>query len=156
LTFGSIKKDRIFINILTDNNYLKGTISSVNGYIIKWVCNKKLSQFEYIKTNLKRKNEDHKNKVTKCNKNQSKGENKAPKIINTGKYTTSQLVYITYQQTPQRVTIGIYTINKPVIIINQEDPQRIISNKGNSLTIMIIKSINITYLFFKPINQDES
>jgi hypothetical protein len=28
-----------------------------------------------------------KNKVTKCNKNQSKGENKAPKIINTGKYT---------------------------------------------------------------------
>jgi hypothetical protein len=29
LTFGSIKKDRIFINILTVNNYLKGTILSV-------------------------------------------------------------------------------------------------------------------------------
>jgi hypothetical protein len=63
----------------------------------------------------------------------SKGENKAPKIINTGKYTINQLVYITYQ----------------------EDPQRIISNKENNLTIMIIKSINITYLFFKAINQDE-
>ena len=33
--------------------------------------------------------EGHKNKVTKSNKNQSKGENKAPKIINTGKYTIS-------------------------------------------------------------------
>ena len=35
--------------------------------------------------------------MIKCNKNQSKGENKAPKIINTGKYTINQLVYITYQ-----------------------------------------------------------
>jgi hypothetical protein len=34
-------------------------------------------------SHLIRKNEGHKNKVTKCNKNQSKGENKAPKIINT-------------------------------------------------------------------------
>jgi hypothetical protein len=32
---------------------------------------------------LIRKIEGHKNKVTKCNKNQSKGESKAPKIINT-------------------------------------------------------------------------
>ena len=72
--------------------------------------------------------------MTKSNKNQSKGEHKAPTIINTGKYT----------------------INKPVSIIYQEDPQRIISNKENSLTIMIFKSINITYLFFKPKNQDES
>jgi hypothetical protein len=78
--------------------------------------------------------EGHTNKVTKCNNNQSKGENKAPKIINTGKYT----------------------INKHVSILYQEDPQRIISNKENSLTIMIIKSINTTFLFFKPINQDES
>jgi hypothetical protein len=94
--------------------------------------------------------------VTKCNKNQSKGENKAPKIINTGKYTIGQLVYITYQEAPQRITIGKYTIDKPVSIIYKEDPQRIISHKENSLTIMIIKSINITYLFFKPINRDES
>jgi hypothetical protein len=116
--------------------------------------------------------------VTKCNKNQSKGENKAPKIINTGKYTLGQLVYITYQEAPQMVTIGKYTINqfvciayqeapqretmgkykinKHVSIIYQEDPQRIISNKENSLTIIIIKSINITYLFFKPINQYDS
>jgi protein tyrosine/serine phosphatase len=35
--------------------------------------------------------------VTKCNKNQSKGENKAPTIINTGKYTKNQFVSITYQ-----------------------------------------------------------
>jgi hypothetical protein len=34
-------------------------------------------------SHLIRKLEGHKNKVTKCNKNQSKGENKAPKIINT-------------------------------------------------------------------------
>ena len=72
--------------------------------------------------------------MTKWNKNQSKGENKVPKIINTGEYTINQLIYITYQ----------------------EDPQRIISKKENSLTIMIIKSINLTYLFFKPIHQDES
>ena len=94
--------------------------------------------------------------MTKCNKNQSKGENKAPKIINTGKYTIGQLVYITYQEAPQRIIIGKYTIDKPVSIIYKEDSQRIISHKVNSLTIMIIKSINITYLFFKPINQDES
>jgi hypothetical protein len=81
--------------------------------------------------------------VTKCNKNQSKGENKAPKIINTGKYTISQFVYITYQEAPQKVTISKYTIDKPVSIIYQEDSQRIISNKENGLTIMIIKSINI-------------
>ena len=52
--------------------------------------------------------------------------------------------------------MGKYTINKHVSIIYHEDPQRIISNTENSLTIMIIKGINITYLFFKPINQDES
>jgi hypothetical protein len=86
--------------------------------------------------------------VTKCNNNQSKGENKAPKIINTGKYTINQLVYITYQEAPQRVTVGKYTINKHVSIIYQEDPQMIISNTENTLTIMIIKGINITYLFF--------
>jgi hypothetical protein len=107
-------------------------------------------------SHLKGKIEGHKNKVTKCNNNQSKGENKAPKIINTGKYTINQLVYITYQEAPQRVTIGKYTINKHVSILYQEDPQRIISNKENSLTIMINKSINITYLFVQPINQDES
>jgi hypothetical protein len=94
--------------------------------------------------------------VTKCNKNQSKVENKAPKIINTVKYTISHFVYITYQEAPQRVTIGKYMIGKAVSIIYQEDPQRIISKKENSLTIMTIKSINITYLFLKPINQDES
>ena len=94
--------------------------------------------------------------MTKCNKNQSKGENKAPKIINTGKYTIGQLVYITYQEAPQRITIGKYTIDKPVSIIYKEDPQRIISHKENSLTIMIIKSINITYLFLNSINQVES
>ena len=77
-------------------------------------------------SHLIRKIEGFTNKVTKCNKNQSNGENKAPKIINTGKYT----------------------IDKPVSIIYQEDPQRIISNKENSFTIIIIKSINITYLFF--------
>ena len=51
-----------------------------------------------------------------------------------------------------------------VVAIYQEDSQRIIikcviilnSNKENSLTTMIIKSINITYLFFKPIIQNES
>ena len=55
-------------------------------------------------------------------------------------------------------------INKPVNIIYQEDQQRIIikyliifnSNKENSLNKMIIISINITYVFFKPINKDES
>jgi hypothetical protein len=40
--------------------------------------------------------------------------------------------------------VCLNTINKLVSIIYQEDPQRIISNKENSLTIMIIKSINIT------------
>jgi hypothetical protein len=75
------QKYRIFINILTVNICLKGTILSVNEYFIKWVCNKKLNT----------------NKVTKCNKNQIKGENKAPNIINTGKYTINQLVCITYQ-----------------------------------------------------------
>ena len=76
----------------------------------------------------------------------------------------NQPVYITYQEAQRRVIIGKYTKNKPVNIIYQEDPQRIIikcviilnSNKENSLTTMIIKSINITYLFFKPIIQDES
>jgi hypothetical protein len=67
-------------------------------------------------SHLIRKIEGHKNKVTKCNKNQSKGENKAPKIINTGKYTINQLVYITYQEAPQRVTIGKYTIDKRINI----------------------------------------
>ena len=105
------------------------------------------------KNKLIRKIEGHKNK---CNKNQSKGGNKALKIINTCKYTITQLVYITYQEAPQRVTIGKYTIDKHVSIIYQDDSQRIISNKENSLTIMIITSINITYLFFNPINQDES
>ena len=53
---------------------------SVIEYFIKWVCNKKFIQFEYIKNNLIRKSEPHKNKVTKCNENQSKEEtkNKAP------------------------------------------------------------------------------
>lgn len=92
-----MKKDRIFINILTVNICLKGTILSVNEYFIKWVYNKKLRQLEYIKTNLIRTIEGHKHKVTKCNKNQSKGENKAPKIIDTGKYTINQFVCITYQ-----------------------------------------------------------
>jgi hypothetical protein len=92
-----MKKDRIFINILTVNICLKGTILSVNEYFIKWVCNKELRQLEYIKTNLIRKIEGYKNKVTKCNKNQSKGENKAPTITNTGKYTINQFVSITYQ-----------------------------------------------------------
>ena len=101
-----------------------------------------------VPSHLIRKIEGHKNKVTKCNKNQFKGENTAPKIINTGKYTINQLVYITYQEAPQRVTVGKYTINKHVSIIYQEDPQMIISNTENTLTIMIIKGINITYLFF--------
>ena len=64
--------------------------------------------------------------MTKWNKNQSKGENKVPKIINTGEYTINQLIYITYQEAPQRVAIGKYTTIKPVSIIYQEDPQRII------------------------------
>jgi hypothetical protein len=87
---------------------------------------------------LIRKIEGHKNKVTKCNKNQSKGENKAPKIINTGKYTIGQLVYITYQEAPQRITIGKYTIDKPVSIIYKEDPQRIISWPIVYLPVLII------------------
>ena len=70
-------------------------------------------------SHLIRKIEGHKNKVTKCNKNQSKRENKAPKIINTGKYTIGQLVYTTYQEAPQRATIGKHTIDKPVSIIYQ-------------------------------------
>jgi hypothetical protein len=65
-------------------------------------------------SHLIRKIEGYTNKVTKSNKNQSNGENKAPKIINTGKYTINQLAYITYQEAPQRVTIGKYTIDKPV------------------------------------------
>ena len=69
----------------------------MNEYFIKWVCNRKLNQLEYIQNKLIRQIEGHKNKVTKCNKNQSKGENKAPKIIYTGKYTINQLVGITYQ-----------------------------------------------------------
>jgi hypothetical protein len=54
------------------------------------VCNKKFIQFEFIKNNLIGKSEAHKNRVTKCNENQSKEEtkNKAPKIINkTNQYT---------------------------------------------------------------------
>ena len=81
-----------------------------------------------------------------------------------GKYMINQPVNITYQEAQRRVIIGKYTKNKPVNIIYQKDPQRIIikcviilnSNKENSLTTMIIKSINITYLFFKPIIQNES
>ena len=82
------------------NNCLKGTILNVNEYFIKWVCNKKFIQYEYIKNNLIRKSEAQKNKVTKCNENQSKEEtkNKAPKIINTGKYLINQPVNITYQE----------------------------------------------------------
>lgn len=166
LTFGSRNNDKICINISTVNSCLKGTILNVNENFIKWVCNKKFIQFEYIKNNLIRKSEAHKNRVTKCNENQSKEEtkNKAPKIINTGKYMINQPVNITYQEAQRRVIIGKYTKNKPVNIIYQEDPQRIIikcviilnSNKENSLTTMIIKSINITYLFFKPIIQNES
>jgi len=102
--------------------------------------------------------------VTKCHENQPKGENKIPKIINTSKYTINQPVCVTYQEAPQRIIIGKYTINKSTLeqifcfinIIYQEDTQRILSNKENSLTIMIIKSINKTYLFFKPIIQNES
>ena len=104
--------------------------------------------------------------MTKCSENQSKEEtkNKAPKIINTGKYMINQPVNITYQEAQRRVIIGKYTKNKHVNIIYQEDPQRIIikcviilnSNKENSLTTMIIKTINITHLFFKPIIQNES
>ena len=66
------KKDILFINILTVNSCLKGTIISVNEYFIKWVCNKKLNQLEYIQKKIIRKIEGHNNKVTKCNKNQSK------------------------------------------------------------------------------------
>ena len=55
-----------------------------------------------------------------------KQKNKAPKIINTGKYMINQPVYITYQEAQQRVIIGKFTKNKPVNIIYQEDPQRII------------------------------
>jgi hypothetical protein len=70
-----------------------------------------LIQFEYIKSNLKRKSEAHKNRVTKCNENQSKEETnkKAPKKINTGKYMIKQPVYITYQEAPRRVIIVKYT-----------------------------------------------
>ena len=75
----------------------KGKILSVNEYFIKWVCSKKLNQLEYIQKKLITKIEGHKNKVTKCNTNQSKEENKAPKIINTGKYTINQFISITYQ-----------------------------------------------------------
>jgi hypothetical protein len=166
LTFGSRNNDTICINISTVNSCLKGTILNVNENSIKWVCNKKFIQFEYIKNNLIRKSEAHKNRVTKCNENRSKEEtkNKAPKIINTGKYMINQPVNITYQEAQRRVIIGKYIKNKPVNIIYQEDPQRIImkcviilnSNKENSLTTMIIKSININYLFFQPINQNES
>ena len=49
--------------------------------------------------------------MTKCNENQSKEEtkNKAPKIINTGKYMINQPVNITYQEAQRRVIIGKYT-----------------------------------------------
>ena len=90
---------------------------NVNENFIKWVCNEKLNLLEYIKNNLIRKIESIKNRVIKCNENQSKGENKTPKIINTGKYTINQPVYVTYQEAPQRVTIDKYTINKHVNII---------------------------------------
>ena len=134
LTFGSRNNDKICINISTVNSCFKGTILNVNENFIKWVCNKKFIQFEYIKNNL------------------------------TSKYMINQPVKITYQEAQRRVIIGKYTKNKPVNIIYQEDPQRIIikcvillnSNNENSLTTMIIKSINITYLFFKPIIQNES
>ena len=100
----------------------------------------------------------------KCNQAKEETKNKAPKIIKTGKYMINQPAYIIYQEAQRRVIIGKYTKNKPVNIIYQEDPQKIIikcfiilnSNKENSLTTMIIKSINITYLFFKPIIQNES
>ena len=74
LTFGSRNNDTICINISTVNSCLKGTILNVNEYFIKWVCNKKFIQFEYMKNNLIRKSEAHKNRVTKCNENQSKEE----------------------------------------------------------------------------------
>ena len=101
------QKYRIFINILTVNICLKGTIVSVNEYLIKWACNKKLNQLEYIKTKLITKIEGHTNKVTKGNNNQFKGENKAPNIINTGKYTINPLVYITYQSINQSIMLEI-------------------------------------------------
>jgi hypothetical protein len=45
------------------------TITNQQTINIKWVCNKKFIQFEYIKNNLIRKSEAHKNRVTKCNEN---------------------------------------------------------------------------------------
>ena len=87
----------IIHHLIFTNVYILYFFLSVNEYFIKWVCNKKLNQLEYIQKKLITKIEGHKNKVTKCNKNQFKGENKAPNIINTGKYTINPLVYITYQ-----------------------------------------------------------
>jgi hypothetical protein len=68
-------------------------------------------QYEYIKNNLIRKSEAQKNKVTKCNENQSKEEtkNKAPKIINTGKYLINQPVNITYQEGNYRINFLLHT-----------------------------------------------
>jgi hypothetical protein len=48
LTFGSRNNDKICINISTVNSCFKGTILNVNENFIKWVCNKKFIQFEYI------------------------------------------------------------------------------------------------------------
>jgi len=56
LTFGSIYKDRIFINIVTVNGCLKRTILNVNEYFIKMICNKKLNLREYKKKQSNNKN----------------------------------------------------------------------------------------------------
>jgi hypothetical protein len=48
LIFGSRNNDKICINISTVNSCFKGTILNVNENFIKWVCNKKFIQFEYI------------------------------------------------------------------------------------------------------------
>ena len=60
LTFGSRNNDKICIKISIVNSCLKGTILNVNENFIKWVCNKKFIQFEYIKNNLIRQSEAHK------------------------------------------------------------------------------------------------
>ena len=52
LTFESIYKDIIYINIVTVNGCLKRTILNVNEYLIKMICNKKLNLREYRKNNL--------------------------------------------------------------------------------------------------------
>jgi hypothetical protein len=78
--------------------------------------------------------------VTKCNENQSKEEtkNKAPKIINTGKYMINQPVNITYQEA-QRINLFSNFVKSEFLAL-----------KG--YYIVVVLTILLIFVFFQIVN----